>query len=194
MNYSGLIKFDTGNCHGISTTLFVSGCNNKCKGCHNPQTWDCNYGKVFDNDAEKEFFEAISNPHISHVVFSGGDPFFPKNRETIFSLCNKIKSIYSDKKIVIYSGYTVETLLKEKQAGTLELIDFLIDGPFIQELKIKGLDLRGSYNQRCFLIQPGTKDFKLINWSLQYFKDTTEEDRINFGKKIVVNLPPCGMI
>ena len=34
MNYSGLIKFDTGNSHGISTTLFVSGCSNKCKGCH----------------------------------------------------------------------------------------------------------------------------------------------------------------
>ncbi len=188
MNYNGLIKFDTGNCHGISTTLFVSGCSNRCKGCHNPQTWDCDYGVAFDDNAKTEFFDAISNPHISHVVFSGGDPFFPKNRETIFTLCSDIKNIFPEKEIIIYSGYTIETLLKEGVSNTLKLINFLIDGPYIQNFRTDGRDLRGSYNQRCFLVQAGAnKEFKLIDWSLQYFRDTTTTDQANFGKKIIVN-------
>lgn len=193
MNYNGLIKFDTGNCHGISTTLFVSGCENKCIGCHNPQTWDCNYGIIFDDNAKTEFFNAISNPHISHVVFSGGDPLFLKNRETICNTCIDIKNLFPEKKIIVYTGYTIESLLKNYD-NTIDLIlkniHYLIEGPFIQAQKVKGLDLRGSYNQRCFLIQVNNAPaFKMVDWSSQYFKDITEKDVLNFGKKIHVNVP-----
>ena len=35
MNYAKIRKFDVNNGPGIRSTLFVSGCTNKCKGCVN---------------------------------------------------------------------------------------------------------------------------------------------------------------
>ena len=48
MNYSGILHNDMCNGEGVRVTLFVSGCKNNCKGCHNPETHDYNYGQEFD--------------------------------------------------------------------------------------------------------------------------------------------------
>ena len=52
MNYSEIKSADVANGDGIRVSLFVSGCSNKCKGCFNPQTWDFNFGKLFDEKIE----------------------------------------------------------------------------------------------------------------------------------------------
>ena len=54
MNYSGIKKYDVANGDGVRVSLFVSGCNNHCKGCFNSDTWDFNSGKKFDDAALKE--------------------------------------------------------------------------------------------------------------------------------------------
>ena len=68
MNYNEIINFDTGNCHGISVTLFVSGCHLHCPECHNKQTWDFNSGKLFTNDTIEEILDKLKSPHISYFV------------------------------------------------------------------------------------------------------------------------------
>ena len=50
MNYGNIITYDTGNAHGISTVLFVSGCTHDCPGCHNKESQDFSYGKKFTQD------------------------------------------------------------------------------------------------------------------------------------------------
>ena len=47
MNYSEIKYCDIANGIGIRTSLFVSGCRNKCVGCFNPETWDFNGGIEF---------------------------------------------------------------------------------------------------------------------------------------------------
>lgn len=37
MNYGSLKRYDVANANGVSTTLFVSGCNFACKGCFNEE-------------------------------------------------------------------------------------------------------------------------------------------------------------
>ena len=48
MNYGEIKNCDIANGTGVRVTLFVSGCTNHCKNFFQPQTWDFNYGKKFD--------------------------------------------------------------------------------------------------------------------------------------------------
>lgn len=54
MNYCGLNKNDIANGEGVRVSLFVSGCMNHCKGCHNPEAWDFSYGQPFTKETEDE--------------------------------------------------------------------------------------------------------------------------------------------
>ena len=40
MRYHNITKDDMLNGEGLRVVLWVSGCPHRCKGCHNPQTWD----------------------------------------------------------------------------------------------------------------------------------------------------------
>ena len=50
MNYHNIQHDDMLNGMGLRVTLFVSGCNNYCAGCQNPQTWDIHSGIPFTED------------------------------------------------------------------------------------------------------------------------------------------------
>lgn len=57
MNISGIIYDSVVDGEGIRNTLFISGCLHHCHGCHNPQTWDFNYGYEFTEEKQNEFIE-----------------------------------------------------------------------------------------------------------------------------------------
>ena len=50
MRYSGLNRNDLAAAPGVSVSFFTQGCPHRCKGCHNPETWDFNGGKEFTID------------------------------------------------------------------------------------------------------------------------------------------------
>ena len=77
MRYHNITKDDMLNGDGLRAVLWVAGCTHKCKGCHNPVTWDIEGGIPFDDAAKEELFEAIKPDYISGVTFSGGDPLHP---------------------------------------------------------------------------------------------------------------------
>lgn len=175
MNYSEIIKFDTGNSHGISTTLFVSGCANHCEECHNPQTWDFNYGKEFTFKVMEEILESLDKPYVKNFVLSGGDPLYYKNLDTVNLICSEIRKKFGSKKeIILYTGMTVDEILvsnelNRKRKEIITKINYLIDGRYEKDKKIKGIDLRGSYNQQCYHVIPYNDGYKLINVSFEYF-------------------------
>ena len=134
---------------------------------------------------------AAANTHVSSIVLSGGDPMYEKNIGEIYKICFDLKNRFPEKNIILYTGSTVESIIKEGNPIRLNIlrnVNFVIDGSFIQEKKVRGIDLRGSYNQRCFSVKPiaGTKDFQLRDYSARYFTDLTEEDRKNFGNRIII--------
>ena len=59
MRYHNITMDDMKNGDGLRTVLWVSGCNHRCKGCHNQVTWDPNDGLVFDDAAKNELFTKI---------------------------------------------------------------------------------------------------------------------------------------
>ena len=145
MNYAEIKKVDIANGPGVRVSLFVSGCRNHCKGCFNPETWDFDYGRPFTRETEDEIIEALRPSWIQGLSILGGEPTEEENAAVLIPFLKRVRAALPDKDIWLYSGYTYETL-RDKEI--LTLVDVLVDGPFLLELKDAGLAFRGSRNQR----------------------------------------------
>ena len=150
MNYQKIERFDIANGDGIGVVLWVSGCEHHCNGCHNKSTWDKNTGIPFTVDTLSYLLSTLSSPQITRLTFSGGDPLAPYNRDEISRIASKVKFIYPDKSIWLYTGYLYEDI---KDLSLLSHIDVLVDGKFILEDRDITLKYRGSSNQRIIDVQ-----------------------------------------
>jgi anaerobic ribonucleoside-triphosphate reductase activating protein len=173
MNYHKIEKTSIANGDGVRVVLWASGCSLHCKGCHNPQTWDCSSGKLFDESAKQELFEALSKPWIQGITFSGGHPLEDSNVECILSLIHEVKDKFPNKDIWLYTGLTLESIYPAVVLDELstydtcrQLIvkncDVVVDGPFIESQKDLTLKWRGSSNQRVIDIQQSLQQNKII--------------------------------
>lgn len=143
---------------GLRTTVYSAGCGHHCKGCHNPQSWDINYGTMVQ-------VEDVANRLLAtdeDITFSGGDPMFQV--EAFAELASIIKA-KSNKNIWCYTGYTFEQLLRNnKSLELLKNIDVLVDGRFIEEQKDKEILFRGSRNQRLIDVQQSLKLGEIVTY------------------------------
>jgi len=149
MNYHNITTDDMLNGSGLRTVLWVAGCEHHCVGCHNAVTWNPNGGIPFDMEAKKELFHKTKPNHISGVTFSGGDPLFPKNRDTITALAKELKETFPQKTIWLYTGYLWEEIVS---LPVIAYIDVLVDGKYIEALRNPLLHWKGSSNQRVILV------------------------------------------
>ncbi|MDE7162123.1 MAG: anaerobic ribonucleoside-triphosphate reductase activating protein, partial [Anaeroplasmataceae bacterium] len=169
MNYATIKKYDIANGLGVRVSLFVSGCTHHCKNCFNAVAWDFNYGNAFTKEVEDEIIAALKQPMISGLTLLGGEPMEPENQRGLFSFLKRVKSSVPEKTIWCYSGYVFEELLNGKAHiditnEILEMIDVLVDGKFVEELKDITLKFRGSSNQRVIDLKTtlATKQISLI--------------------------------
>jgi len=147
MKYAGLIENDIVDCDdGICVSLWMSGCSHKCKGCHNKELWDYNYGEEIDREVLLTKIEdsLIKNNIKRNFSVLGGEPLDPKNIENTIFFCKKVKEDINTK-IYIWTGYLYEDI---KDLEIFNYIDVLIDGPYVESLRNLDLKLRGSSNQR----------------------------------------------
>ncbi|MBR1548605.1 MAG: anaerobic ribonucleoside-triphosphate reductase activating protein [Prevotella sp.] len=128
---------------GFRTAIYCAGCRHACPGCHNPQSWDFSGGHAMTTDDIMRIIEA--DPY-ANVTFTGGDPMYQP--EGFAELAQAIRQ-RTQKTIWCYTGFTFETLVNNpRQRQLLELIDVLVDGPFVKALRDEDLLFRGSRNQR----------------------------------------------
>ena len=153
MNYHNITKDDMKNGDGLRVVLWVAGCSHHCPNCQNPVTWDPDDGILFDENARKELLDIVSQDYISGITFSGGDPLFESNREEVYELIEYIKSVYPNKTVWLYTGYTFNDLKKFVPIGILNKIDVIIDGPYIEKFRDTSLKWRGSPNQRVINVR-----------------------------------------
>ena len=156
IKYAKIREMDVANGDGIRVSLFVQGCEFKCKGCFNPETWDFNGGKEWTKEVEKNFISLIQKPHIKGVTILGGEPMHPKNIDTVSELIHNIKSACEDKTVWVYTGFSYEYLL-DNFYYSLVNIDVLVDGRFIEEQKDLSLKFKGSTNQRIIDVKKSLK-------------------------------------
>lgn len=151
LQVAGFLPHSTVNGQGFRSVLFVSGCYHACPNCHNQAMQNFSYGKkVSTNEALNLILE--NKPLIDGVTFSGGEPF--EQCEALTELAKFLKK----EKLTIwcYSGYTYEALQKDvSKHCLLNMIDVLVDGPFIEALKDTELLYRGSSNQHIYELKQG---------------------------------------
>lgn len=155
MYYGEIKNCDIANGEGVRVTLFVSGCTNHCKNCFQPQTWDFCYGQPFTAETEDYLLSLLSPVYINGLTLLGGEPFEPENQRALAPFLRRVRQMYPDKTIWGFSGFTYEELTSdgthprcEVTDEMLSLLDVLVDGRFVEELKDLTLRFRGSSNQR----------------------------------------------
>ena len=161
MYYAQIRKFDTANGTGIRSTLFVSGCTHKCKGCFNQDYKHFRYGHPWTKEIEDKSIEHIKNPNVHGVTILGGEPMDQVRDTDLKDLVCRIKE-ETGQNIWIYSGYTFEEIMMHKKTKEiLKYCDILVDGPFIEEQKDLRLRFKGSKNQRIIDVQKTLSEGKV---------------------------------
>ena len=165
MNYEKIDKCSVSNGAGVRTVLWVSGCDIHCRNCQNPQTWDFNSGIPFTDDTMQEILYDLSKPYIKGCTLSGGHPLDPHNAPEVLKIVKRVKMVFPNKDIWIYSGYTWEDIIQnDTLKEILKYTDVLVDGAYIDELRDISLAFRGSSNQRIIDVQKTLDSNEVVLW------------------------------
>ena len=176
MNYEKIDKCSVSNGTGVRTVLWVSGCDIHCRNCQNPQTWDFNSGIPFTEDTMQEILYELTKPYIKGLTLSGGHPLDPHNLPEVYKIVKRVKMVFPDKDIWIYTGYTWEQIIDEDKfyedyevnspspLDVVKLCDVLVDGAYIDALRDISLAFRGSSNQRIIDVKKTLEKGKVVLW------------------------------
>ena len=181
MYYAAIKKSDIANGEGIRTTLFVSGCRNRCKNCFQPETWAFDYGAPFTDEVADEIFKTFENPVVKGLTVLGGEPMEPENQQGLLPFLSEFKARFPNKTVWLYTGNLYEELTGEPgshpkcldiTSELLSLVDILVDGRYIDERRSIGLRFRGSDNQRVIDMNKTRSEGRIAIW------DGVREDRV----------------
>ena len=172
MNYANIKYCDIANGPGVRTTLFVSGCRLGCPGCFNAETWDFNAGQPFDDEVASQIITSLEPEYITGLTILGGEPMEPENQEGLVEFLESVREKFGAKKSIwLFSGHTWEQLtrggawhLGETTDRILEVLDVLVDGPFVQDLYDITLRFRGSSNQRLIDVPTTLSSGEVTLW------------------------------
>lgn len=89
---------------GLRTSIYGAGCDNRCAGCHNPQSWDPVGGEPM---GVGYLLERIVEADLN-VTFSGGDPMF---QAAGFAALARAVRERTNKTIWCYTGLTFERVM-----------------------------------------------------------------------------------
>ena len=146
INLHSTIKSSRVNGPGSRFVIWTQGCRKMCKNCYNPETWSHYRNNLIDIDL---LVEEIKNSSTTGVTISGGDPF--EQPREIFSLLENISLLDLKDGVIVFTGYTLEEIKKDCQLERcLKYIDVLIDGRYVDELRISS-GLFGSSNQNVYI-------------------------------------------
>lgn len=173
MNYYRILPCDIANGPGVRVSLFVSGCNNECEGCFNPELWDFEAGKPYTDETAIGLLEMLNDENIAGISILGGDPIWQDDEgiRALRTLFLGVKLLYG-KDIWLWTGYTWEDLmdmtsntLDERASSIRRLIqycDVVVDGPFEKDLANPSLVFRGSSNQRIIDVAATIKGGEIV--------------------------------
>ena len=160
MRYNVVRKMDISNGPGVRVSVFMQGCEFHCKNCFNPETWDFEGGKEFNNETIDDVLNLCDQSYIKGLSILGGEPLHPRNIEATTKLAKAFKDKYPNKNIWVWSGFKFDEDLKDKEV--LNYIDVLVDGRYSDELHDPTLKWKGSSNQRVIDVQKSLKNSKVF--------------------------------
>ena len=160
MKYNVIRKMDISNGPGVRVSVFMQGCDFHCKNCFNPETWSFDDGKEITQETIDGVMKLCNENHIKGLSILGGEPMHPKNIDATTKLAKAFKEKYPDKNLWVWSGYSFDKDLKDKEV--LKYVDVLVDGRYVDELHDPTLKWRGSSNQRVIDVQKSLKNNDIV--------------------------------
>lgn len=157
IKYADIISESTVDGTGIRVAAFLQGCPRSCEGCHNPSLQPEEGGREAD---EKEFARLLLDritPVHKGITFSGGEPL--AQAEGLLKIISYIKKERPELDIWVYTGFLYEEV---SNLPVLNLIDVLVDGPFVMEKRNLSLAFRGSSNQRIIDVAVSLKKGEVV--------------------------------
>jgi anaerobic ribonucleoside-triphosphate reductase activating protein len=160
MRYNIIRKMDISNGPGVRVSVFVQGCPFHCKNCFNPETWDFNGGKEYNDETIEHILELCAKDHIAGLSILGGEPMHPTNIEGTTKLAKAFKERFPNKSLWAWSGFMYDRDLKDKEV--MKYLDVLVDGQYVDELHNPKLKWCGSSNQRVIDVQKTRKNKDIV--------------------------------
>lgn len=155
MRIAGIVRDSIVDGVGVRDVVFFQGCGKRCKGCHNPDTWDYNGGcHRFLGDVVNELADSSND-----VTISGGEPL--DQFDDLLELCRMLSE--AGKSIWVYTGNVVDPT-KLIYAQLARYVDVIVDGRFVEDKKDCNLLFRGSSNQRLINLPLSVALGEIIEW------------------------------
>lgn len=112
--------------------IYVAGCNGSphCESCHNPESWDFNLGKPYNQEYFKYIKSTLKyfNSLIDRMRIFGGEPL-DQNHIELITMLSELKSL--NKEIWIFTRYEIDEIPNEIKT----LCDYIKTGRYIPSLK-----------------------------------------------------------
>lgn len=176
MNYSAIFYDDMKNGSGLRVTLFVNGCDHKCKGCQNPSTHDPCGGEPFNEIVLDRIRKHLNHDYISGLTLSGGDPLYKSNRKDINYIIDTIKKEFPYKNIWLYTGYTFDAIMKNEELKEIvSKVDVVVDGKFKLDKLDANYPWAGSTNQKVIDVKETLKVYP----NIVLYKEENVEEKTN---------------
>lgn len=159
--------------------IWTIGCPHRCYNCSNPELWETDQNK--EVKVENLMLSLSQYTSVADgVTITGGDPFFQPDE--LYHLLNELRNCgFTD--ILVYTGYKIADLSK-KYSDILNLIDVIIDGPYIDSQN-NNIGLKGSVNQKIYILNTKLKEtYKDIN-----IQKRRRQNFVSNGKIISVGIP-----
>ena len=162
MRYNLIRKMDIADGPGVRVSIFMQGCQFHCKNCFNPETWDFNGGKEFNDEVVEKVLQLCKKDHIKGLSILGGEPMNPVNREGTTKLAKKFKEAFPNKDLWMWTGFKYEDLKNEE---VFDYVDVLVDGQYKDELHDPTLKWKGSSNQRVIDVKKSRECENIVLFS-----------------------------
>ena len=121
---------------GVRTVVFLQGCNRRCEGCHNPDTWNIEGGQEMDVDCLVQLLKM--NSKSNRITISGGEPLI--QRDAVVELVSRLRGF----DVALYTSYDFEAVPKQ----LLGCLSHLKVGRFKKEQSCTTESYIGSRNQK----------------------------------------------
>jgi len=161
MRYNLIDECEAINGEGFGVSLYTQGCPYHCLGCFNPETWDFNKGTEWTQTEEDLIIKLLKPDYIKRLTIVGGEPLIERNIKPLTALLKRVKHIYPDKNIWLYTGGNFE-FESTRCNDLIQYINVIIDGQFKKDLRDITLKWKGSSNQRVIDVQKSLKKGEVV--------------------------------
>ena len=92
MRYATIKYNDTANAPGISVSVYLQGCDQRCPHCFNSETWDFDGGKQLTYQEFNNISQGlIANGIKRNLCILGGEPLHTRNIFTTTAIIDFVK-------------------------------------------------------------------------------------------------------